>query len=173
MLLVSMTAGAIVLMALSGKPPTAGPFSLSTYIGLGNLDPIEKVLRSHVRQDSQRWDSIEVYYSGGQSEYIEKLFCKSGLSGDEGLNCHFVVANGRGGINGQILPTRRWQEQLSAAPDRNRWGGNKTIRICVVADGKSERATEYQVLRVEALIGKLYERFAISPRSIHCPENWQ
>ena len=67
-LLVSMTAGAILLMALSGRPPLAGPFSLASYIG---LDPIAEAVRSRVAQQPQRWRAIEVYFSATAAGNIE------------------------------------------------------------------------------------------------------
>ena len=39
-LLVSMTAGAIVLMVLGSNPPSGGPFSLSTYYRLNSVDHV-------------------------------------------------------------------------------------------------------------------------------------
>ncbi|HEY5505442.1 MAG TPA: hypothetical protein VIK28_09810, partial [Sedimentisphaerales bacterium] len=56
MLLVSMTIGAVVLMALGNHPPSAGPFCLSTYY---RLDPIQQAICSRVTQAPGRWESIE------------------------------------------------------------------------------------------------------------------
>ena len=169
-LLVSMTAGASVLMALSGKPPLAGPFSLSGYIG---LDPIKEAVRSKVEQRADRWSSVGVYYSGTGAGNIQQLASLYGLSKVEDLDCHFVVCNGLGGGNGQILSTQKWQRQWSIAPGRNWQGDSQTIRICVIADGRAIRPTDYQIKRVYALIDQLSRGFNIQPRSIRCPDDWQ
>ena len=170
-LLVSMTAGAIVLMALSGKPPQAGPFSLSSYIG---LPPIKDAVDSRVVQRSDRWNSIEVYYSGTRAGNIEQLASLYGLSRAADLNCHFVVCNGNGGKDGQILATEKWQRQWSIAPGRTWYGESQTVRICVVALGRSPNTTptEYQIKRVESLVEKLCQGFNIHPRSVLYPKNW-
>ena len=169
-LLVSMTVGAVVLMALSGKPPLAGPFSLSSYIG---LDPIKEAVHSQAPQHAERWNSVEVYYSGTRAGNIEQLVSLYGLGGAEDLDCHFVVCNGLGGGNGQILPTEKWQRQWSSIPGRTGRGESQTIRICVIADGTTDRPTDYQIKRVDALIGQLSQNFFnIQPKSIRYPEDW-
>ncbi|MHC4740599.1 MAG: N-acetylmuramoyl-L-alanine amidase [Planctomycetota bacterium] len=168
-LLVSMTFGAVVLMALSGRPPHAGPFSLASYIGLA---PISESLPSRAVQQPERWRSIEVYFSGTAAGNIEQLALLYGLAGEEDLNCHFVVCNGAGGDNGQVLPTARWQRQWSTIPNRAWNGPSEQIRICVIADGATTTPTEYQIKRTYTLIEKLCQKFNIPPKAIYYPENW-
>ncbi len=169
-LLVSMTTGAICLMALSGNPPLAGPFSLSSYTG---LVPVEKVIRSRTEQQPDRWDRVEVYYSGTTAGNIEQLASLGGLAAPENLNCHFVVCNGRGGTDGQILSTQKWQRQWSIVRGANWNDRAQAIRICVIADGKTARPTDCQIRRVYALVDKLCQKFLIPPKSIYYPGNWQ
>ena len=57
LLLVSMTTGAIILMALGHNPPSAGPFSLWTYY---RLDPVNQTIRSQAAQSPNRWNRIEI-----------------------------------------------------------------------------------------------------------------
>ena len=168
-LLVSMTAGAIVLMALSGRPPLAGPFSLASYVG---LDPIAEAIRSRVAQDPQRWRSIEVHFSGTPAGNIDRLASLQGLTKAEDLNCHFCICNGFGGADGQVLSTERLQRQWSITPDLAWNSPNQTIRICVIADREAAFPTEYQVKRTYALIDNLYQKFSIHPKAIRYPQNW-
>jgi len=169
-LLVSMTGGAIVLMVLSGKPPVAGPFSLSSYIG---LDPIKQATRSRTAQHENRWDSIEIHYSATQAGNIEQLASLSGLADPGDLNCHFVVCNGVGGKNGQVLSTERWQRQWSISPSRAWQGRGQAIRICIIADGTTTRPTDYQIKRVDTLIDKLRQTFSIRAKAVRYPQDWQ
>ena len=60
-LLVSMTVGAFVLMALGNNPPSAGPFCLSAYY---RLDSVDHVVQSKACQVPHRWNIIEIYFSG-------------------------------------------------------------------------------------------------------------
>ncbi len=160
-LLLSMTAGAIVLMVLSGSPPSAGAFCLSSYY---RLDPVEKAACSLAPQSPGQWSRIEVYYSGTKAGNIEQLVSLSGLAYAEDLNCHFVICNGLGGTDGLIQSTERWQHQLPAAGLRR-----PAIRICVVSDGKSAHPTELQIKRTEALVDVLSRKFDIRPNAIRFP----
>lgn len=169
-LLVSMTTGAIVLLVLHGNPPSAGVFSLYSY---HRLTPVEKAACSRVNQTSDRWQCIEIYYSNTKAGDIEQLASLNGFTNPEDLNCHFVVCNGLGGNNGQIQPTEKWQRQWSAIPDRTWYGNSRTIRICVVADGKTNHPTDFQTKRAEALVENLCAKFDIDPRSAFYPTDWR
>ena len=169
-LLVSMTTGAIVLMALGNHPPSAGAFCLSTYY---RLDPVQQAVDSRVTQAQGRWESIEVYYSGSKAGNIEQLASLSGLASSDDINCHFVVCNGLGGNDGQIQTTEKWQNQWSVIPDHTWYGSSRTIRICIVADGKNIRSTDTQIKRTEALVDALSHKFSVAPAKIFFPNNWR
>lgn len=169
-LLVSMTIGAAVLIALGNNPPSAGPFCLYTYY---RLDHIEKSIESRAVQSTNRWNCIEIFYSNTKAGNIEQLASRNGLSNPMDLNCHFVICNGLGGKDGQIQDTEKWQRQWSIIPGKTWYGSNRTIRICVIADGKTTFPTDYQRKRVEALIETLFRKFNIEPKSIYYPGNWQ
>jgi len=169
-LLVSMTTGAVVLMALGNNPPSAGPFCLSTYY---RLDPVRETISSRVVQAPARWESIEVYYSGTNAGNIEQLASLSGVASSDDINCHFVVCNGLGGSDGQIQASEKWQEQWSVIPDHTWYGSSRTIRICLVADGKSIRPTNSQIKRTEALVEALLMKFSVPASQIFYPANWR
>jgi len=169
-LLGSMTVGAIILMALGHNPPSAGPFSLWTYY---RLDPVKKAISSQTAQSPDRWNRIEIYYSGTQSGNIEQLASLDGSAGPEDINCHFCVCNGFGGNDGQIQPTERWQRQSSAVSGRTRYGSSQTIRICVIADGKTTHPTGSQVKRIQVLVEGLCKTFRIRPESVYYPNDWR
>ena len=165
-LLVSMTTGAIVLMALGNNPPSAGPFSLSSYFR------VEKAILSGTRQMPDRWSRIEIYYSGTKAGNTEQLASLSGLASPEDLNCHFVVCNGLGGGDGQIRPTEKWQRQWSIMLGRNWHGSAQTIRVCVIGDGETACPTGCQVRGINALVEGLCRRFGIQLESVTYPNYW-
>lgn len=169
-LLVSITVGAIVLMVLGNNPPSAGAFSLSRYY---RLDPIEKVILARSPQSPGRWSCIEIYYSGTKAGNIEQLASLSGLANPKDINCHFVICNGLGGGDGQIQTTEKWQRQWSVVPGRTRYDSGQTIRICIIADGKTTLPTDFQIKRVEALVEGLYRKFNIQLEPIYYPNDWQ
>jgi hypothetical protein len=168
-LLVSMTIGAVVLMALGNNPPSAGPFCLSSYY---RLDPVDKAISSRACQTPNRWNYIEVYYSGTKFGNIEQLAITNGLDSPEGLNCHFVICNGLGGSDGQIQPTEKWQWQWSIVPSHAWYGSSQTIRICIIADGSNIWPTDCQIKRLESLIEGLCRKFRIRPEAVYYPSNW-
>jgi len=169
-LLVSMTVGAVVLMALGNNPPSAGPFCLSSYY---HLDRIEKAVFSQAPQYPGRWNCIEIYYSTTKAGNIEQLASLSGLAGPDEMNCHFVICNGLGGDDGQIQPTEKWQRQWSVIPGRARQGTGQTIRICIIADGEAASLTDSQVKRTEAIVEALCRKFEIPPDSVFYPSDWR
>ncbi len=168
-LLISMTAGTIVLMAMESNTPLAGPFCLSSYYRLGS---VEKAIHTDIPQSQGRWDSIEVYYSQTGAGNIEQLTVLAGLPSHEDINCHFVICNGLGGADGQIQTTEKWKKQWVIMPGNNWFGDVKTIRICIVADGKDTKPSDFQVKRIEALTEELCRKFEIRLESIRYPENW-
>lgn len=165
-LLVAMTTGAIVLMALGHNPPAAGPYSLTSH----SIDPLQDAVRPCLGQSPNRWSRIEISYSGTRAGNIELLASLNGRRSPDGLNCHFVICNGFGGNDGEIQPTGKWQKQFSAIPGQTRQGTGQTIRFCIIPDGKTKQRTNHQKKMVDALIEKLCERFNIE--SLYYPGDW-
>ncbi len=170
-LLVSMTTGAIVLIALDNNRPSEGPFCLWSYY---RLDPIEEAIQSQACQSPDRWNCIEIYNSSTKAGNIEQLTSMSGLASPEDLNCHFVVCNGLGGNDGQIQATEKWQKQWSIIPGRTWYGSGQTIRICAIADPlRQVGPTDCQIKRMESLIAGLCRKFSIQPVSVYYPSDWR
>ena len=169
-LLVSMTVGAVVLMALGNNPPSAGPFCLNAYY---RLEPVDKAIISKATQYPNRWNCVEIFYSGTKGGNIDQLASLNGLSGPEEINCHFIVCNGLGATDGQIQTTEKWKRQWSAIPGQNWYGTAQTIRICLVANSKNAKSTDYQIRRTEALLETLHRKFNIEPYYTYYPGNWK
>ena len=184
---VSITLGAIILNALGHNPPSAGAFCLSRYYRLGS---VKKTILSRADQSPGRWGRIEIYVIVPESGNIKSAFGgSSDVGGDEhinpvreqnekvspdrdtaynGINCHFVICNGRVGHDGQILPTEKWQRQSSVIHY-----SKQTIRICVIVDDKAKTTTDFQIKRTEALVEELCRKFNIQPESIRYPDDWR
>lgn len=166
-LLISMTSGAIILMALGkNNTPSSGAFCLSSYYQLGSA---ETAIASRAPQSPDRWSRIEVFYSCTKGGDINWLAARSGLSEPKDLNCHYVICNGLGGSDGDILSTEKWQTQTSVVPLQNWYGAKETIRICVVADGKNSFPTDCQMKRVQTLVRSLTRKFNITPENVLYP----
>jgi hypothetical protein len=177
---VSIILAAIILNVLGHNPPSAGAFCLSRYYRLGS---VKKAIRSHADQLPGRWSRIEIYYSGTESGNIESTFGgASDVGADEhtnpiidtkekvsnGVDCHFIICNGRVGHDGQIQPTEKWQQQSLVSHY-----SKQTIRICVIVDDKAKTPTDFQIKRTEALVEELCRKFHIRPEYIRYPADWQ
>jgi len=198
----SITLGAVILNILGHNPPSAGAFCLSRYYRLGS---VKKALLSRAAQSPGRWSRVEIHFSGTarlsspktESGNIESAY--GGLSDvsspehinpvihsipvgreqnekvSNGVNCHFVICNGNGGRDGQILSTEKWQRQspISALVPAGETTTDQTIYICVIADGEAVSATDFQIKRTDALVEELSRKFNIQPESIRYPDDWQ
>jgi len=162
-LLVSMTSGALILILLGDRPPSAGAFSLSVYYQLG---PMAEVIESDVEPVMGRWNRIEICYSGTRGLDAEWLASLQGLRMGPDLEYHFVVCNELGAEDGQILATPRWENQQAVRSVQTGYPSEGTIRICLVAEGRSGHTTDLQFKRVESLVETLTQRFGINEQSV-------
>jgi len=156
LLVVAMTAGALVLLALEGKPIKPMPFSLSSQIQLNN---IHSTLGTEAGIELGRWNRIEVSYLPEKSN----LFSENRLSNQISNDYHFVISNGSLGKDGQIFATHRWLKQLSC----NNLASDRTIKICLITDAATPRkSTLQQTSQLEDLAKSLVLSCQIEPKII-------
>ena len=163
-LVASMTVGALVLMALDHKGPSAGAYSLSSYL---RLDPVEKVVKNTIQTTPVQWGRIEVVYSQTSGGNAEELALLTGLADGGPSEFHFVICNGNGGDDGQIQAGRLWQTQQACG------GKSGAIRVCVISDDKSDVVTDSQLQRTNALVESLSRTFDVGSRKIRYPLDWR
>lgn len=163
-LIASMTIGALVLMALDDRGPSAGAYSLSSYL---RLDPVEEVVRNTITAEPVAWSRIEVVYSYTNGGNADELALLTGLAGGGPAEFHFVVCNGNGGNDGQIQAGTYWQKQQICGRK------SETIRVCVISDHQGNSLTDSQRQRTNALVESLSRTFDINPRMIRYPLDWQ
>ncbi len=157
MLVVAMTTGALVLLALEGKPIKPMPFSLSSQIQLNN---IHSTLGTEAGIELGRWNRIEVSYTSEQSA----LSLLQSINNKQSQGYHFVISNGSVGKDGQIFATPRWLKQL---PCNNGKASDRTIKICLVTDSAASRkSTIQQASQLEDLAKSLVLSCQIEPKII-------
>jgi hypothetical protein len=169
-LLISMTTGAVVLMALGDNPPSAGPFCLSAYY---RLDSVDHALRCRIDPSRNHWSSISIAFSGTRGGNIQRLAAARGLADPAKLDCHFLVGNGIGASDGEIQTTPSWLNQCLIRPGATWRGDERTIRIYLVGNGVSSLPTDYQLKRLEMLLESLCRKFDISPDAVYLPRDVQ
>ncbi len=144
-LMVSMTVGAVILLALEGTPLKPMAFSLSSETRLAN-SPSTLVTDSKIQPE--RWQSIEVAY-----EPADQLAPWNGqLSPRLARQYHFVIDNGRCGADGQIYASCGWLEQSPAFDPIRQTSLDGLVRICLLAPSGRHQSTPQQARQLEALI---------------------
>ena len=181
-LLVSIVLCTIILNALGHNPPSAGAFCLSQY---NSLDPVEQLIRSANILRPGYWKWIEIYYGEGSSQNraasgsdIQAEQSLSGVSGLEDIDCHFIIYDGHGDLDGEIKPTEKWKRQLPVKhrPDdntRRAWQYEQTIYICILINGQNAQPTNFQIKRSYVLVEELCREFKINSESVLYPNSWQ
>jgi len=181
-LLISIVICTIILNTLGHNPPSAGAFCLSQYY---RLVPVEKLIRSREVEHTGYWKWIEIYYGesdsgdpvlSGINSGIEKLDSQSGISNQEDMDCHFIICNGRIGLDGQIKLTEKWKKQLPVTRTtdnnmRSAWQNGQTIYICIVTNANTSQPTNFQIKRADVLVEELCREFNVKPESILYPNN--
>lgn len=157
-LVVSMTAGALVLLSLQGNPIKPMPFSLSSQSRLTSADT---ALGTEIGIEQDRWQGIEVSYCASESCLSSSL----GLTGEMALRYHFVISDGTEGRDGQIYASNRWVKQLTCLnPSRGSYNG-QAIRICLmVKDPQNPLSSSKQMRQLEALVMSLSKHCRIEAR---------
>ena len=171
-----MTIGAGVLLVLEDKPLPAGAFSLASYTHLGSIEEAVYTyasLPSGRDAESKKWRRIEVFYSRTAGGNLEQMASLNGIRNSEDLNLHFLICNGRGGQDGQIQASERWKRQWACVPGGSWYGGSRTIRVCVVADGAAFPPSDFQIKRTNLLVETLCRKFSIPADEVVYPADWQ
>ena len=156
LLMAAMTAGALVLLALEGKPIKPMAFSLSSQTRLRSA---HVALATKAAIEPGRWeDQIEVSYA-----------CNNGaLSSQVGpalsMNYHFVISDGSVGQDGQIFATTRWTKQLGCPVPGDSPQANHTIRICLICDGAPADPSPRQRQQLETLVCSLGKHCQTEPK---------
>ncbi len=151
----AMTAGALVLLMLEGKPIRPMAFSLTSQT---QLRSVNMVLGTEAGIELGRWKRIEVSYSNSAG-----LLSERGLIGPLSSQVHFVISDGSVGRDGEIFASRCWIEQRSCLGLPEGGDSARTIRICLIGDRSSRRATTSQHHQLEVLVTSLVKHCQIEP----------
>jgi len=160
LLMVAMTAGALILLALEGKPirPVPMGYSLHSQCRLNSSD-ID--LQTEVGLELGRWRDIKVYFELNNG----CLSSRFGPTGTLAISYHFVISNSGNstGKDGQIYPTNRWRSQLPCLNVPA--GSERTLRVCLLRDSAESKQTVIQGRQLDILQSKLVKLCQINRKS--------
>jgi hypothetical protein len=155
LLIAAMTAGALVLLGLEGKPIKPMAYSLSSQ---ARLSPLHTALDTESGLTPGRWQQIEYTYLKNAGQLTSRF----GPTGSLATGYHFIISDGSVGNDGQIFPSLRWRRQLSCQKPDGSSCGNGNIRICVIRSRAFPTGTPQQNRRLVNLVSKLTKNCQIA-----------
>ncbi len=161
-LVASMTIGAIVLMALDNQKIAAPAFSLSSFQKLENID---RIIENAIKAEKAPYNCVDIDYSNTIGGTIDNIALSMGTTNPAKADFHFLIGNGDGAPDGEILITQRWESQQLCNDNSGK------IKILVVSDGFSVRPTETQVKRLASLLNTIARKYKIKSSNISQPAN--
>jgi hypothetical protein len=118
-----------------------------------------------------RWQAIVIHHSGahtGSADGIARQQLRDW--GVQGMGYHFVIGNGNGEYDGDVIAGPRWYQQLGGAHVAERgagaqpdaaWFNDNTIGICLIGNGESRAFTDAQLKSLISLVRDLQAKCGI------------
>ena len=157
-LVVAMTSGSLILLALEGKPIQPGPYSL--YVER-NLTPVETALHTEIPIEPGRWNRIDVSYLPNQGQFSPQL----GLTGEYAQKYHIVIPDESTEPNNHICSSYRWTKQLACFDPPNGLLDHQVIKICLLTNNNNNQnaCTPIQVQQLQSVVDYLIKTCNIEP----------
>jgi len=163
LLVAAMTGGALLLLALEGKPIQPMSYSLASQ---AEFSSVQAALGTETSIQPGRWQRIEIHCRDRSALRVGA----EGLTGDLGVRYHFVISDGGRGSDGQIYASDRWAQQLACLNLPASVGDARTIRICILTQGSGRsQPTPRQTAQLDNLISSLVRHCHIQPRIVWNP----
>jgi len=169
MLLLAITVGTLIGWAALPLVADAPAAATTT-----DAAAIRAVVWPNEMAPSRTWRTIVIHHSATVSGTLEAIDAGHRNRGfTNGVAYHFLINNGRaaGAVDGQILPTVRWIDQLDGAhtkvadhPEFNTEG----IGICLIGNFDLHEPTAAQMASLEMLVLALRNRYQIPLDGILC-----
>lgn len=146
--------------------------------GIRRVEPRDAPMARH------RWKSIVIHDSGapaGDLASLERRHLDAGLAG---LGFHFVIGNGQGIDDGQVVAGFRWDRQLPGAHAAAGWRTPRPVRgagrpldamglneesvaVCVVGNLRRRPCTDRQARELAALVRALQAELGIGADAVY------
>lgn len=115
-----------------------------------------------------RWKHIVVHHSAtavGSAKGMDN-YHRTKRHMENGLAYHFVIGNGRGMKDGEVVVGKRWTKQLHGGHLSSESLNQVSIGICLVGNFNNTKPTRKQIDSLEALLESLMKRCRLQARSI-------
>lgn len=123
-------------------------------------------------QDSRHWQYLVLHHSGTERGSVASIHADHRSRRDAqgrpwlGIGYHFVIGNGRGERDGEVIATFRWEQQIHGAHAGDALFNARGIGICLIGNFEHTRPTRRQLEAVRQLVAVLARRYAIPPQHI-------
>lgn len=131
---------------------------------VGQPPRVQGMLAAPLRR---RWDYIVIHHSD-TAEGNEATFDRYHREHNhwQGIGYDFVICNGRGGPDGLVEVTFRWEKQMDGAHAGSAEYNKRGIGICLVGNFETGRPTAKQIESLVGLVNYLQKRCQIPTGSI-------
>jgi hypothetical protein len=158
-LLGSMTiVGGLLLMLDDNPAPRADGLSLAPLAAAGSTSSIDSIWNTQKTVARDTWKGIVIHHSGSSVGSHVTIEAEHQARKFRGLGHHFIIGNGNGMKNGELVVGYRWIDQLPGAHaggDQGQYHNLHSISICLVGDGNRRGFTTAQMKRLVELVGAL------------------
>lgn len=115
-----------------------------------------------------RWRYIVIHHSGVNLGDVKGMdrYHREERHMEHGIAYHFVIGNGNGMGDGEVVPTRRWSGQLDGGHLASEAQNKVALGICLVGNFDQRKPTERQMESLQALVEALLKRCRLSPDAV-------
>jgi len=150
-----LTLTSALLLAIS--PPSLSPESSSSLSAVERDQLTDAVFGTEAVSQPGHWQYVYVHHSHTLSGAANAL-----LTPDGNLPDHFVIGNGNGATDGELLISQRWNHQQAAAPAGVDKIEPTCISICLIGDLDRTAPTAAQMTRLTQLVSALQSQLRIT-----------
>ena len=119
------------------------------------------------KEAEHRWIYLVLHHSATTSGSVESIHREHQQRKDRygnnwlGIGYHFVIGNGSGMPDGEIMPTFRWNHQIHGAHSGSSLHNSKGIGICLIGNFEEAPPTKKQLTALNQLLSSLAARYQI------------
>jgi len=133
----------------------------------GGKPKIDAALKSKLQSTSVkrgRWKNIVYHHSATSSGSVKGMdeYHRETRHMENGLAYHFVIGNGKGMPDGQIVAGNRWDKQLAGGHLASESLNRISLGICLVGNFEKSKPTRAQLKSLAALTNYLMARCRLS-----------
>jgi hypothetical protein len=153
-----------------GHVAAADGLTLTPLMATTGVETLEGIFATRQQIKPQQWQALVIHDSGTPHGNQASLDAAARAANLKGLGYQFVIGNGNGMEDGEILVSHRWRDQVPgahAAGNQADWFNRHSIGICLVGDGNRTRPTRAQMESLVRLANSLCRELNIPGNRVY------